>query len=124
MSTESSLSPRMRTIRIMTLASYYGLILFFGAVSLQALDSVRLSSLVIWLLQVLPLLPFAWGLHGNKSRIYVWFSLVVLLYFIHGVQVAFDPIRQTQGIIETVLCVVLFSSLMLAIRQFRAEAES
>lgn len=123
MSSAYSHKPDLRAVRVATLGFYYGLILFFGVVSLLALDSVRPGSFAIWLLQVLPLLPFAWGLHRNNSRIYMWFSLVVLLYFIHGVQVAFDPTRQLQGIIESVLCVLLFSSLMLAIRRFRVEPQ-
>jgi uncharacterized membrane protein len=103
-------------VQLTTLTLYYCLIAFFGFVSLQALDSVRFSTLVIWFLQILPLLPFAPGLHRRNKRICLWLSLLVLLYFIHGVQVAFDPARQLQGIIEAVLCLLLFSSLMWTIR--------
>ncbi len=107
-----------------SLLSYYGLIIFFGFVSLQALDSIRISTLVIWLLQIIPLLPFAPGLHRSDKRIMLWLSLLVLLYFMHGVQVAFDPARLWLGIIETVLCVSLFGFLMLEIRLGRETGQS
>ncbi len=119
MNTGSAENPASILVRQATLASYYGLILFFGFVSLLALDPVRFSSLIIWILQILPLLPFAPGLHRNNQRVILWLSLLVLLYFIHGVQVAFDPNRFLQGIIEAVLCVILFTCLVTSFRLAR-----
>lgn len=116
MNTTATTAQPPSIVQLTTLALYYCLIAFFGFVSLQALDSVRFTTLVIWVLQILPLLPFAPGLHRRNKRICLWLSLLVLLYFIHGVQVAFDPARQLQGIIEAVLCLLLFSSLMWTIR--------
>lgn len=116
MSKQADSEQPLSIIQGTTLLLYYGLIVFFGVVSLQALDSVRFSTLVIWLLQIAPLLPFAPGLHRQNKRICLWLSLLVLLYFIHGVQVAFDPERQLQGIIEAVLCLLLFSGLIGTIR--------
>ncbi|MCG8414048.1 MAG: DUF2069 domain-containing protein [Pseudomonadales bacterium] len=98
------------------LLSYYGLILFFGGVSLLALESIRFTSLVIWLIQIAPLLPFAWGLHRQHRRSLLWLCLVVLLYFMHGVLVAFDPERRWQGLIQIALCCALFVTLTLSIR--------
>lgn len=123
MNTTATPNNQAAVVRYTTLASYYALILFFGLVSLQALDSIRFSTLFIWLLQVLPLLPFAPGLHRNNQRVYLWLSLLVLLYFMHGVQVAFDPARTLGGIIEAALCVILFTCLVSAIRVARQAAQ-
>ncbi len=106
------------------LFSYYGLILFFGGVSLLALESVRFTSLVIWLIQIAPLLPFAWGLHRQHRRSQLWLCLVVLLYFMHGVLVAFDPERRWQGLIQIAFCCGLFISLSLSIRWQRSSQKS
>lgn len=98
------------------LLSYYSLLLFFLLVSLQALESPGISTPVIWLIQVFPLLIFAPGLHRQNSRSFLWLSLVVLLYFMHGVLVSFDSVRRCWGIAEVTLCVVLFTLLILCIR--------
>ena len=96
----------------LVLWSFYGFLLFFGAISLTALDSVRMSSFAIWLLQIIPLLPFAPGLHAEHRRSYIWLSLLVLVYFMHGVLVAFDPARLWQGMIQIGFCAALFTSLL------------
>ncbi len=102
--------------------SYYSLLFFFLLVSLQALESPGISTAVIWLLQVFPLLIFAPGLHRQNSRSFLWLSLVVLLYFIHGVLVSFDSVRRYWGIAEVSLCVVLFTLLIMRIRANRNPA--
>ena len=104
------------TLHKALLLSYYALLLFFLLVSLQALESPSVSTAVIWLLQVFPLLIFAPGLHRQSPRTFLWLSLVVLLYFIHGVLVSFDSVRHYWGLVEVSLCVVLFSLLILRIR--------
>ena len=101
------------------LVSYYGLILYFLIVSLGALDSLSVTTPVIWLIQIFPLLIFAPGLHRSSSRTYLWLSLVALLYFMHGVLVAFEPARLWWGLTEITLCVILFTLLMLCIRAKR-----
>ena len=99
---------------VLSSSVYYSLLFFFLLVSLQALESPGISTAVIWLLQVFPLLIFAPGLHRQNSRSFLWLSLVVLLYFIHGVLVSFDSVRRYWGIAEVSLCVVLFTLLITA----------
>ncbi|MDA0688228.1 MAG: DUF2069 domain-containing protein [Proteobacteria bacterium] len=101
------------------LLSYYSLLVFFLLVSLQALESPGISTPVIWLIQVFPLLIFAPGLHSQNSRSLLWLSLVVLLYFMHGVLVSFDSVRRYWGFAEVALCVLLFSLSILRIRAQR-----
>jgi uncharacterized membrane protein len=101
------------------LFSYYSLLLFFLLVSLRALESPGISTPVIWLIQVFPLLIFAPGLHRQNPRSFLWLSLVVLLYFIHGVLVSFDSVRRYWGVAEVALCTVFFTLLILRIRANR-----
>lgn len=117
------LTPTLLRLRLFALASFYSLIGFFLVLSLLALDSIRLSSAIIWLLQVAPLLPFAWGLHKGIARVYMWLSLVTLLYFMHGVLVAFNPQRQIQGSVEILLCTLLFIALVAYVRAARPAKE-
>lgn len=101
------------------LVSFYGLIVYFGVISMTALESIRFTSFIIWVLQIAPLAPFAWGLHKQYKRSYLWLSLVVLLYFMHGVLVAFDPERRMQGSVQILLCISLFVALLAHLRLSR-----
>jgi|TARA_B100001964_G_C14189700_1_gene580434 uncharacterized membrane protein len=100
------------------LASYYGLIASFGINCFLAVGFGNGSMLVIWFIQVFPLLLFAISLHRQQVRSYVWLSLVVLLYFMHGVLVLFDPLRVWLGVIEVNLCIALFGCLVIFIRRY------
>ena len=114
-------SPPLLLIRArqLVLIACYGLVLYFFASSLIVLNGLKATTLVIWLIQILPLVIFLSGLHRQRLRSYAWVSFVVLLYFMHGVLVAFDPARRWWGIIEVGLCTLLFVFLIVYIRQFR-----
>ncbi|MFM1896813.1 MAG: hypothetical protein RLZZ385_1887 [Pseudomonadota bacterium] len=101
------------------MATSYGLLLLFGFSSLQATLRPGLATLVIWFIQVLPLLCFLPVLHKTRLRAYAWLSFVILAYFIHGVLVAFDPDRTWLGVVEALLCGILFGSLIWFIRAYR-----
>jgi len=105
--------------RIVALCCFYGLILFFAVSTYQALSSISISSLIIWLIQVIPLVLFAPGLHLNIQRSNIWLSFIVLLYFTHGVLVAFDTERTVMGLIEIALCTGLFCSLVLQVKKLQ-----
>ena len=110
------------TIRVMDLSyrcivgSYCALLGLFLINSLTALDQFSLAIPVIWLLQSAPLLGFARAVRRKNAQQFIWLSLVVLLYFMHGVLVAFDPARRTVGAAELGLSVLLFCALLLYLR--------
>lgn len=110
------------TIRVMDLSyrcivgSYCALLGLFLINSLTALDQFSLAIPVIWLLQSAPLLGFARAVRRKNAQQLIWLSLVVLLYFMHGVLVAFDPARRTVGAAELGLSVLLFCALLLYLR--------
>ena len=110
------------TIRVMDLSyrcivgSYCALLGLFLINSLTALDQFSLAIPVIWLLQSAPLLGFARAVRRKNAQQLIWLSLVVLLYFMHGVLVAFDPARRFVGAAELGLSVLLFCALLLYLR--------
>ena len=110
------------TIRVMDLSyrcvvgSYCALLGLFMINSLTALDQFSLAIPVIWLLQSAPLLGFARAVRRKNAQQFIWLSLVVLLYFMHGVLVTFDPARRIVGAAELGLSALLFCALLLYLR--------
>ena len=96
--------------------SYYALLVLFLINSLSALDQFSPAIPVIWLLQSAPLLGFSPAIHRKNAKQLIWLSLVVLLYFTHGVIVAFDPARRIAGTAELGLSVLLFCALLIYLR--------
>ncbi len=115
----NSLPPKIQLSKSGILVSYYGLLAYFTINTVFVFEGLRLASIVIWLLQVLPLLMFIPGIRRGHLRTCGWMCFVVLLYFMHGVLVAFAPGRLWFGLIETLLCVTLFFFLIVYIRQYR-----
>ncbi|MSR12176.1 MAG: DUF2069 domain-containing protein [Gammaproteobacteria bacterium] len=109
----------LQRARLIVLAACYGLLLNFLVSSLMVLNGLAAATLVIWLVQIIPLAIFLPGLHQSRLRSFAWVSFVILLYFMHGVLVAFDPGRRWFGLIEVSLCAVAFVALIIYIRQYR-----
>ena len=105
--------------RLGVLSCYYSLIGFFVISTPLMLGGLSLGNTAISFIQVFPLLLFARGLQTTRARTYGWMSFVVLLYFIHGVLVAFRAEQLIQGLIEVGLCTGLFVALVLFIRNYR-----
>lgn len=69
-------------------------------------------------IHLVPLLMFVPGLMQRRPRVFAWLCFVILLYFCQGVMNAFalPELLGKIGMVETVLCVVLFCSAMMAAR--------
>jgi len=115
----NKLPPNLQRTKILTLLAFYGLIAYFLITSLRVLASPNFTTLVIWIIQICPLLLFLSGLHRNNLRTYAWLTFVCLLYFSHAVLVSFNPDRLYFGLVEVALCCLLFVSLIVFIRQYR-----
>lgn len=76
----------------------------------------RQPSVTIWLVRVVPLLCFAWGMHRRNLRQIAWLCFVCLLYFMVAVTEAMSPLRLWINDIEVALSVSVFVSAMLTIR--------
>ena len=118
---EENENTSLASYRFSALVCFYGLIIFFGFISYQTLPSPNFSTLLIWLIQIIPLVIFGPGLHLNIMRANIWLVFIVLVYFVHGVLVAFDEERTLLGLIEIALCVGVFCSLFLVIKNQQAK---
>lgn len=106
-------------IRRLLFAAFAGIELALLCNSLALTTRPGLTSALIWIIQSLPLLPFLPGLLQNRIRTHAWLGFVSLIYFIHGVLLAFTPARSLIGIAESLCALLLFGSLILFIRCYR-----
>lgn len=116
MSPENLHARHVRLIRIMAVGSLLGLIVLGVAWELFLAPLRPGGTLVA--LKVLPLVfPLA-GLLRNRMYTYRWVSLLVWLYFIEGVVRGWSdtPPGNYLGMIEVVLCLVLFTACALHVR--------
>ena len=119
MISNNTLPPSIELLRKYLLTAYYGLLGYFIVSATMVFGEFRSAIFVIWLIQATPLLIFARGLHYANLRTYGWVSFVILLYFMHGVLIAFQPGQFWLGLIESLLCILIFVLLILFIRQYR-----
>jgi len=108
----------------MVLGSYYGLCLVLLFNSLSMTTGLTITTVVIWLIQLTPLLIFLPGLRRSRVRSYAWLSFVVLMYFTHSVLTAFTPGRLIIGLLEALFCSLLFVALILFIRRHRVGSDA
>ncbi|GJM13926.1 MAG: hypothetical protein DHS20C12_23290 [Pseudohongiella sp.] len=119
MTSANTLPPSIELLRKSLLCAYYALLIYFVVSAIMVFGEFRPASVAIWVIQVTPLLIFARGLHYANLRTYGWVSFVILLYFMHGVLIAFEPERFWLGLAEVALCTIIFVLLILFIRQYR-----
>ena len=90
---------------------------WLGFVAQQAADVERFSG--TWLLIGLrgaPLVFFLWAAFADSMRLFIWFELVLLFYFISAVEAAFAYQADVLSIAGVVLVVINFTACMLYIR--------
>ena len=86
-------------------------------VTQQAADVERFSG--TWLLSGLrgaPLVFFVWAAFTDSVRLFIWFELVLLFYFISAVEAAFAYQADVLSIAGLALVVINFTACMLYIR--------
>jgi len=90
---------------------------WLGFVVQQAADAERFSG--TWLLIGLrgaPLVFFLWAAFTDSMRLFIWFELVLLFYFISAVEAAFAYQADVLSIVGLALVVINFTACMLYIR--------
>ena len=90
---------------------------WLGFVAQQAADVERFSG--TWLLIGLrgaPLVFFLWAALTDSMRLFIWFELVLLFYFISAVEAAFAYQADVLSIAGLALVVINFTACMLYIR--------
>jgi uncharacterized membrane protein len=110
------LEPRVRLTRALSLAAFASLVVLLVVNTLFFTDLHGARSWVILGVQLLPLALVAPGMIGGSARAHAWMCFVLNLYFITGVEAAFDPSRALFGWLEVVISLTLFVSALLYIR--------
>ena len=90
---------------------------WLGFMAQQAADVERFSG--TWLLIGLrgaPLVFFLWAALTDSMRLFIWFELVLLFYFISAVEAAFAYQADILSIAGLALVVINFTACMLYIR--------
>lgn len=110
------LQPRVRLVRVISLASYVALLLLVGIWNGLFADLHGARTWVVLSILLVPLLIVAPGVLLGQARAHAWLCFVVNLYFIRGVLAAFDPARSLYGWTEASISLVLFCSALLYTR--------
>lgn len=107
------LEMKLRVSRILTLISYFGLLvtLLLGLVLFPPPEEARFAVIlgVLWL-PLLVFFPFVWL---KKPRPHIWLCFVSLIYFMQGTTTAFVPGKAGIGFAQAVFALVLFTAAML-----------
>ena len=88
-----------------TLICFYGLIFTLFLSSLFVSPISALSKIIIWAIQIIPLLAFSFGVHAKHLRSMIWLSFISLIYF---AQAVLSVLEQKRGILD--IAEILFSS--------------
>lgn len=82
------------------------------------------ASIGLWLMQLVPLLLILPGLRKRQPRALQWLGFLVLFYFTHGVLQAASaaPLQRWLGILTLLLCVTLFTAVIVTLRTDRQRA--
>ena len=110
------LQPRVRLMRVVSLACFFGLIALLCVYYLMFANLHGARPWVILLIELVPLMFVVPGMLMGSPRGHSFTCYVVNLYLIKGALAAFDPNRQVFGILEIAASVAVFVSAMLFVR--------
>ncbi len=118
----------MQPLRIARLATLFG---YFGLFALTLLwvtvlsPSPRISTSVMLIIFVGPLLLPLRGLLHGRATTHIWTSFLVLLYFMHGVVESWaNPAERWLALIEVVLSILLFTGCYFYVQLTKGQQDS
>ena len=79
------------------LICFYGLIITFFLSSLFVTPISVFSKIIIWVIQIIPLLAFSFGVHAKHVRSMIWLSFISLIYCMQAV---LSVLEETKGILD------------------------
>ena len=97
------------------LICFYGLIFTFFLSSLFVTPISVFSKIIIWVIQIIPLLAFSFGVHAKHVRSMIWLSFISLVYCMQAVLSVLEEKRGILDISEVIFSSGLFLSLILYI---------
>ncbi|MDG2141738.1 MAG: DUF2069 domain-containing protein [Gammaproteobacteria bacterium] len=106
-----------------TLICFYGLIFTLFLSSLFVSPISALSKIIIWAIQIIPLLAFSFGVHAKHLRSMIWLSFISLIYFAQALLSVLEEKRDVLDIAETLFSSGLFLSLILYIANRQKSAK-
>ena len=110
------LQPRVRLMRVVSLACFFGLIALLCVYYLMFANLHGARPWVILLIELVPLMFVVPGMLMGSPRGRSFTCYVVNLYLIKGALAAFDPNRQVFGLLEIAASVAVFVSALLFVR--------
>ncbi|MEJ3598393.1 DUF2069 domain-containing protein [Pseudomonas bubulae] len=110
------LQPRVRLMRVVSLACFFGLIALLCVYYLMFANLHGARPWVILLIELVPLMFVVPGMLMGSPRGHSFTCYVVNLYLIKGALAAFDPNRQVFGLMEIAASVAVFVSALLFVR--------
>ena len=110
------LTPRVRLMRGVSLACFFGLIGLLCVYYLVFANLHGARPWVILLIELVPLLILVPGMLKGSPRGHSFTCYVVNLYLLKGALAAFDPNRQLFGLLEIAASVAVFVSALLFVR--------
>lgn len=110
------LQPRVRLMRVVSLACFFGLIALLCVYYLMFANLHGARPWVILLIELVPLMFVVPGMLMGSPRGHSLTCYVVNLYLIKGALAAFDPNRQVFGLLEIAASVAVFGSALLFVR--------
>ena len=110
------LQPRVRLMRVVSLACFFGLIALLCVYYLMFANLHGARPWVILLIELVPLRFVVPGMLMGSPRGHSFTCYVVNLYLIKGALAAFDPNRQVFGLLEIAASVAVFVSALLFVR--------
>ena len=97
------------------LICFYGLIITFFLSSLFVTPISVFSKIIIWVIQIIPLLAFSFGVHAKHVRSMIWLSFISLIYCMQAVLSVLEEKKSILDISEVFFSIGLFLSLILYI---------
>ncbi|AKN27924.1 hypothetical protein AB691_3050 [Stutzerimonas stutzeri] len=106
----------MKSSRVISLASFFGLAALLAVWNLAFADLHGARIWVVLSIQLIPLALVAPGMLAGSPRAHAWTCFIVNLYFIQGVLAAIDPARMIYGVLEAAISLTLFVAALLYTR--------
>ena len=110
------LQPRVRLMRVVSLACFFGLIALLCVYYLMFANLHGARPWVILLIELVPLMFVVPGMLMGSPRGHSFTCYVVNLYLIKGALAAVDQNRQVFGLLEIAASVAVFVSALLFVR--------
>ena len=111
-----TLTPLTTRVRVSAITCYLLLASMLAQITYWNLARDDGFTIVVWLIQSLPLVAFIPGMIKGVYRAYSWLCFVLLAYFVLAVERVFSTISSIGDFIFLSLIVLLFVSSMLASR--------